>query len=65
MNHFQVKLTEIDKMDIYKGLVIAMKCLDEYENGADTILSDRLEILLSKIENASLSEPNNVIHTHN
>lgn len=38
-----------DFQDINDGLVLAMKELDKYENSADKILSDRLELIVIKI----------------
>ncbi|ANF52944.1 hypothetical protein A0O34_21530 [Chryseobacterium glaciei] len=48
-----IKLTDRDLDDLYKAFVIAMKELDRYEKVADRILSNRLEVLLKKIERQS------------
>jgi hypothetical protein len=45
-----ITLTDKEITDICKGLVIAMKELDRYENGSDRILADRLEIIVKNIE---------------
>lgn len=47
-----IKLSEAELTDLYQGIVIAMKQLDLHRNGegSDGILSDRLELLIKKIE---------------
>lgn len=50
-----IKLTEVEIMDIYHGLIIAMKQLDLYKNGkgSDSRLADRLESISRKLEKQS------------
>lgn len=51
MEKKKIELTEREISDVYQGLVIAMKELDKYENGSDRILADRLEAIVTNIEN--------------
>ena len=53
-----IRLSEAELTDLYQGLVIAMKQLDLHRNGSgsDGILSDRLDVIVKKIEKQTLSK---------
>ena len=52
-----IMLSEAELTDLYQGLIIAMKQLDLHRNGSgsDGILSDRLDVLVKKIEKQTQS----------